>query len=229
MNELIFFAYILVIVISTTIALRMGKETLVGLICMQAILINLFVTKEIILFGFTATASDALAIGIMLGLNLLQEYYSYQLARRAIWSSFFCSVIYVFYALLHLAYQPSPTDTNNIYFHNLLSPMPRLVAASLIVYLIVQFIDSYIYRQLLIKFQNRYFILRNYTSLAFSQLLDTVLFSFLGLYGLNPSFSRISTIIEIIVISYIIKLTAIIIATPLLYITKQFVSKKSIS
>ena len=89
LNELIFLSYICVVSGASLIALALGKEALVALICVQAVLVNFFVTKQITLFGLTATASDALAVGATLALNLLQEYYQKPVARKAIWISFF--------------------------------------------------------------------------------------------------------------------------------------------
>jgi len=63
-NELIFLGYILTVSTATLVALRLGKEYLMGLIGSMVILANLFVLKKITLFGFTATASDAHSEGI---------------------------------------------------------------------------------------------------------------------------------------------------------------------
>lgn len=227
MNELIFFGYIIAVTISSLIALKIGKEALIGLICVQAILVNLFVSKEIMLFGLTATASDALAVGTALSLNLTQEYFQKQAAQKAVLISFLCSLFYVIMTLFHLAYLPSATDASAIYFNALLQPMPRIVAASLIVYAIVQSIDCQLYGYACNILENRYFIFRNYGSLAITQLIDTILFSFLGLYGINEGFSSIKVIFEIIVISYLIKLITISIAAPFLGFVKRYIKTEN--
>lgn len=220
LNELIFLFYVAAVSSANLIALILGKEALVALICVQAVLANLFVTKQITLFGLTATASDALAVGGTLALNLLQEYYQKPAAYKAIWISFFCSFFYTVISLFHLGFTPAVTDITTEAFDLLLAPMPRLVLASLSVYIVVQYIDSSLYGYLRLKLHNQHFIIRNYASLAISQLIDTILFSFLGLYGINESFSSIRTLFDIIVVSYIIKLLVIIIAVPLVRAVK---------
>ncbi len=222
MNELIFLGYILAVSSAALAALRFGKEGLIGLICVQAVLVNLFVTKQITLLGFTATASDAMAVGITLNLNLLQEYYQKATAIKAIWISFFCAIFYTVMSLFHLAYTPAATDISSALFQGLLSPMPRLVAASLISYLVAQYTDTILYGILKERFGKRYFVLRNYGTLGFTQLLDTVLFSFLGLYGINESFSNLSTLFDIMLVSYIIKVLVIIIAVPYVRFARTF-------
>lgn len=227
MNELIFIAYVLTVSTAALVALRIGKSALIGLICVQCILVNLFVTKEIVLFGFTATASDALAVGITLSLNLLQEFFGKYTARKTIWISFAGSIFYTVLTMLHLAYKPGITDVSQSAFETLLRPMPRIVVASLFVYIIVQYLDSYLFGYLSQRFKHKHFILRNYASTAISQLVDTVLFSFLGLYCLNQNFCKLSTIVQIIVVSYIIKLLVILIAGPYLALSKLFIKAKN--
>ena len=110
MNELILLGYCITVASGALGALRFGKEGLIGFICVQVLLVNLFVLKQINLFGYTATASDALAVGITLSLNILQEYYSKKTALLAIWISFYCAVFYALFSLFHLAYTPALSD-----------------------------------------------------------------------------------------------------------------------
>lgn len=224
MNELIFLGYVLTVSSATLGARWFGKEALIGLICLQAVLVNLFVSKEITLFGFTATASDALAVGTALALNVVQEYYGKAVAQKTIMISFLSSLLYIVLCLFHLAYKPAAVDVSSLHFQALLSPMPRIVLASLVVYLLVQFLDCQLYSHFCSLWHNRFFILRNYSSVAITQLLDTILFSFLGLYKLNEGFNSISVIFQIIVVSYGIKLLAISIAAPFLGLSKKLFS-----
>lgn len=222
-NEYIFILYTLTISTTSLLALKISKEALIALICIQCILVNFFVTKEIILFGLSATASDALAVGITLALNLTQEYYHRETAQKVIWISFFSSIFYTVLSLFHLAYIPSSTDISNIHFKALLKPLPRIIFASLIVYLIVQHIDCRLYGYLCKRFEYKHFLFRNYSSVAISQFFDTTLFSFLGLYGISPSYSSLITIGQIIIVSYTIKLLTILISAPYLTFAKRFI------
>jgi uncharacterized integral membrane protein (TIGR00697 family) len=95
----------------------------------------------------------------------------------------------------------------------------RIVIASFISYLITQFIDIQIYGFLKEKTEGKYFTLRNYFSLSLSQLIDTILFSFLGLYGI------VAQISDIIVLSYSIKLLTIFCMSPFLIFAKRLVLK----
>jgi len=213
-NELIFLGYVAALCSTLILALRLGKEYSIAVTAVMSVLVNLFVLKQITLGGYSATASDALAVGITLSLNLIQEYHSKQMALRTIWISFFCAVFYVIVSLLHLAYIPNIHDHHHRAFTELLTFMPRTVIASLATFLLAQHIDTFLYGALKQKFHQRWFIIRNYGTLFLSQLFDTVLFTFLGLYGLTEALRSFTTLREIILVSFGIKLAVILIAVP---------------
>jgi uncharacterized integral membrane protein (TIGR00697 family) len=208
MNELIFFLHTCIIAAFALGSLALGRSALVAFICIQCLLANLFVIKQITLFGFTATCADAFTVGATIGLNLLQEYFGKEITKKTIWINFFLLIFYAIISQVHLIYTPHSADTMHLHFMPLLKFMPRIVIASFSVYFISQMADYYLYGILKKTFHHKYIILRNYASIALCQLLDTVLFSFLGLYGI------IDNIGEVIIISYLIKLLSIIIATP---------------
>lgn len=219
MNELIFLLHASMLSLFLLIALRFGKEALIALISLYGILANLFVTKQITLFGLAATASDAFIVAAILGLNLVQEYFGATIAKKAIWICFISLIAYTAATQLHLLYEPSNFDNTHGHFCALLQVMPRITAASIFVFFLVQQIDRWLYALLQKKFGTRFFLLRNYASLLFSQLIDTILFSFLGLYGI------VENIASIILVSYTIKVLAIFLTTPWIIVSDYFVPR----
>lgn len=215
MNSLIFLLQTSIIGISSLIALRLGKEALVAFICTQCVLANLFVTKQITLFGLNATASDAFTIGAVLGLNLLQEYYGKTITKKAVWISFFILLFYAIMSQIQLIFVPSQFDVNQPHFYAILYAMPRITVASFSVYLFVQHLDRRLYGYLKKLFNDRFLVIRNYISIGACQLVDTILFSFLGLYGI------VDNIGSIILVSYTIKLAALFLTTPFLILAKK--------
>jgi len=207
MNELIFLFHIIAITISCLLALRLGKEALITLIALQAILANLFITKEIALFSLCVTCTDAFSVGSGLALNLVQEYYGKTIAKQAILISFFALLFYLVMSQFQLWYMPTNAQTH-IPFADILSIMPRLIFASMVAYVTSQYTDYYLYSLFKKKFHNQLFIIRNYGALFISQLLDTIIFSFLGLYGI------VHNVWHIILVSYLIKIITILVATP---------------
>jgi len=218
-NELIFLLHAALIGLAALGALAFGRAALVAFVCIQCILANLFVLKQTTLFGFNATCADAFTIGATIGLNLLQEYYGKAITRKTIAINFFFLAFYAIMTQIHLWYAPSAFDTTQSSFLALLGFMPRIVIASFTVYLIAQLVDYYLYGWLKKVWTSRLLVVRNYASISVSQLVDTVLFSFLGLYGI------IDNIWEIILISYSVKLGAIFVATPFLVASRRIFEK----
>lgn len=215
MNELYFLVHSFTVSSAALIALRLGKEALVSFISICCILANLFVLKQTTLFGLDATCSDAFAIGAVFGLNLLQEYFGKAIARSAIWISFFLLFFYTMVSYIHLLYEPSVHDTMQQHYAPILQFMPRIAIASLVVYIFVQQLDTFFYGALKHYFQGRHLTLRNYISISLCQLIDTILFSFLGLYGI------VENVWHIIAISYSIKLLLIFTTTPFIMLSKK--------
>jgi queuosine precursor transporter len=203
MNEGIFLVQVLAIAAFSLGALKLGKEALTAWIVLQAIIANLFVLKQIVLFGLEVTASDAFVIGSLLGLSFLQEYFGAKEAKKATWICFFGMIFFACISQLHLLYHPSPSDNSQTAFLAILTPTLRLLIASLSVFFVVQQVDIRFFAFLKTLFPLVSFPFRTMIALIFSQLLDTVLFSFAGLYGI------VASLFNIILMSFAIKLLVI--------------------
>lgn len=214
-NEYIFIIQSVILAVASLGALYLGKAALVAFICMQCLLANIFVLKQITIAGLNATAADAFTIGATLGLNLLQEYYGKAIAKKTIFTNFFLLIFYAVVSQIHLWYTPSNFDSAHIHFKPLLTVMPRIIIASFTAFFISQWIDYALYGWLRTLWHSRWLVVRNYSSMLVSQLIDTVLFSVLGLYGL------VENIGHIIVVSYVIKVAAIFCAVPFIVFAKR--------
>jgi hypothetical protein len=212
MNELIFFSHILLVVGFLLLSLRMGERALVGFVALQGVLANLFVLKQIDLFGFEVTCTDVFAIGGILSLNLLQEYFGKRSAKQAIHLSLLALIFFSLCSQIHLLYLPTSHDATQNAFATLFSTSPRIVFASIATFYLVQQFDVRFFPLLKGKLS-----LRIAASLFVSQLLDTILFSLLGLYGL------VASLFDIILVSFLIKCIIIAVSSPFVSFSKRFV------
>ncbi len=216
MNELLFLFHLICISFTTYAMVKFGSQALVSFLCVQAIIANLFVIKQITLFGLNATASDVYIVGSVLCLNMIQEYHGKDLARKAIWIGFALLVFYTIVSQIHIGYMPSQFDFSQDWYQSLLSFMPRITTASIAVYLAVQYFDTFFYGLLKKAWPHGHLVLRNMISITVSQALDTVLFSILGLYGI------IDNLAQIMIVSFTIKMATMILLLPVLsYIQKD--------
>ena len=211
MNELLFIFHILCICVFLLFSLRIGKIALIIFCVLQILFSNFFILKQISLFGLTVTATDAYAIGALFGLNVLQSYYGKSIAKKTILFSFLGLFCFLLMSLFHLFYQPSAYDTFHVHYQKILSLTPRLIFSSFFVFFISSHLDIWIFS----KIKKVSFPLRSFISVSLSQLVDTVLFSFIGLYGIMQA------ILHVIVMSYAVKLIGIIVMVAFTAVCKK--------
>ncbi len=196
MNESIFFLQVLSSLLLLFFALKRGPLFLSATIALYALLSNLLVLKQVSLFGFFATASEPFAVASLVGLNLLQERFGKKRGKEAIGLSFFFLLTFTLFAKLHILF-PSLNPIDSAY-EAIFSQAPRLMAASIGVFFVVQWLDLYLFSFLRSRIGFPLLI-----TLCVTQTIDTLLFSFFGLYGLVDSIG------SVIVFSLIIKAIAI--------------------
>lgn len=260
MNELFFFFHIALVLGFLGVAFRLGAFAMMGFIALQAVFSNFFVVKEMDLFGFSVTCSDVFAVGGILGLNLLQEFFGKEAASKAIYLSFFALLFFYAMSKMHLLYVPSSFDRTHKAFETVFASNLRIVISSILVYFTVQRIDLHFFHWMKKRFslcrnnvKNRefgkkgpedfgseretmaewqgasenknfeedptqtktdsssyfginLFWVRLGISLFVSQLIDTVLFTLLALYGV------VHSVWDVMVVSYLVKCMVILVS-----------------
>ncbi|NGX54432.1 MAG: hypothetical protein KR126chlam2_00042 [Chlamydiae bacterium] len=218
-NILTLFLHVVTVSSLTLFALRIGREALVAWLALLIVAVNLFVLKQITLFGLSVTCSDALAVGYLLGLNLIQEFFGQKFARKTVWTTFFISISFLCLSLIHLAYHPNGFDTTHSHFLALFTPMPRIIFASLFTFLLVQFFNITLFSWLTSRTS---FAGRTLISLLASMVLDTLLFSFLGLYGIAAN------LLHVILFSLAVKSLAGLLSAPFVLLSKRVIKHETV-
>lgn len=183
MNEAIFLLQVGAVVLSVKGAERLSKEALITLAVLLAVLANFFVLKQIHLFGWTVTCSDAYVIGHLMCLNLLQQHSGKLSAQKAIVLSFSAMLLFALLSQFHLLYVPSTSDIAHAHYEAVLGVAPRLFAASLTTFYCVQKLDLFLFGKIIKLLPRFSWKSRSAISLVISQAIDTLLFTLLGLYG----------------------------------------------
>ncbi len=216
MNELLFLFHTVVTLGCVLGALRLGREALILLVSLLAVIANLFVLKQVTLFGLTVTSPDVYIIGSMMALNLLQEHFGREAVKRAIFLSFATLILFGVMAQLHLLYHPAGPDWAQPHYQALLGIQPRILGASLIAFLASQFLDYHLFR--LLKQAGRLPLgIRSGISLFVAQIVDTNLFAFIGLWG------QVERLSHIILIAIVIKGVLILCSMPFTQLSKRVV------
>jgi uncharacterized integral membrane protein (TIGR00697 family) len=216
LNEILFFSLIGLCCTAVLVAAQRGASMLMALIGLFVVLMNLVVLKQVQLFGWEATTADGLGIAAGLGVNLLREYGSVGLARRAIWLSFGMAAMTALIGYCVVSFAPSPTDQGHQAVAMLFLPSLRILSASLASFLICEQFEIRWFGWLKKQWSGRHLAVRHMASLAGSQALDTALFSWLGLSG------WVEPLWEIACVSYVVKLAAIAVSGPFMALSKRF-------
>lgn len=219
-NHTILFLQISLICGFVLASLAMGERVLNAWLCCLAVAMNLLVMKQITLFGLNVTATDSIAVSYMIGLSLLQEYFGSKAARmHACMATFICAG-FTLICVLHNLFTPNQYDGTNQAYKSILGALPRVCMASALTFFVVQLLDINIFQGLRRKLNGQLLALRVLTCVGIAQIIDTVMFSFLGLYG------YVEKIWDVILISLMFKLIILILSVPITSICKRIIPNK---
>jgi len=219
-NEFLFFTQIVIVIGMGILSLKLGRDALIALFCLQGILANMLILKQITLFSLNVTATDVFTIGSILSLNLIQEYFGKNAAQKAILINLTMTLFYLAITFSHGAFIQNSFDSMHHHYQAIFNYMPRIVFASLVTATLVQYIDTYFFQFLQTVFHQKNFALRTAISLILSQIIDTCLFSILGMYGI------VASITHLIIVSLVIKLITIFFVSFFIGFIKKFITSK---
>lgn len=213
-NEWLFIAQALICLPLVLLCFRMGKEWLITYIAVSIVLMNIFVLKQVSIFGLDATLGNIMYASIFLATDLLAEHYGKKEAFKAVRVGFFFAIVAMLMSQFALHYSPNDFDFAHSAFETLFTLTPRIVLASLGTYLITQHLDIWIFHRIKEKTGESYLWLRNNVSTIVSQLIDSFLFTYLAFYGVFEG------LLEIALFTFIIKMGIALLDTPFMYLAK---------
>ena len=121
-----------------------------------------------------------------------------------------------------LAPPAEDTYVSQAAFDEVFGLAPRLFLASLVAYLVSQFLDIYTFHIVKRVTESRHLWLRAIGSTALSQIIDTLFVNFGAWIGLRP----LADIVETTVWSYIYKLIVAVALTPLCYLAHEIITSR---
>lgn len=184
MNEFLFLSQLFFILVFTAAFSRLGRGALVAFVAIQGVLSNLFVLKQMVVFGMPCSCSEAFTVGQMLALNRIADGWGQKAAGEAVAVNFLCLLAFVAFSQLHVAFAAGEVDDRVRAFELLFRPAPRLFLASLAACVASQSCDIRLFCWLRRTFRAP--SLAAACSISLSQVVDTLLFATLGLWGVMP-------------------------------------------
>ena len=222
-NEVLWLLFALVNFILITAAYKLfGKPGLFAWIAMGTILANIQVVKSIELnvagFVMYATLGNIMYGTLFLVTDALGEKYGKKDAKKAVMIGFFSLLATIIIMQFAILFEPSSEDIAQSSLETLFGIMPQIAGASLIAYLVSQFLDVYLFSRIKSKLpDDKWLWVRNNGSTLISQLFDTVVFVPLAFSGWVPW----DIILEIGITTYLIKVVVAALDTPFVYWIKS--------
>ena len=151
--------------------------------------------------------------------DILTEVYGYKMSRKVIWLGFGCNLIFVVFAWVGQIMPSASFWQGQSAYQTILGYAPRLLAASIVGYLVGEFANSFILAKLKIFTRGRWLWTRTIGSTIVGQALDTSIFIIIGFVG-TASFVPI-----MILYHWAGKVIIEIVATPLTYAAVKYLKR----
>ncbi len=205
-----------------------GKKGLYCWTVLATIAANIEVMILVDAFGMEQTLGNVLFASTFLATDILSEVNGKKSANTAVNIGILTSLCFLVISQSWLLYLPNANDRIFDGIKTVFSNTPRIMIAGLVVYVIVQKFDVWMYHmwwRLTEKRcgdSKRFLWLRNIGSTLLSQLLNAVLFNFIAFVGVYD----MKTLLQIIAVSYLIFVVTSLADTPIVYLARYFSERK---
>lgn len=174
-------------------------------------------------YGMEMTLGNILFASTFLVTDILSELYGKKEARQAVVLGITTSVLFILISQSWMLYTPNASDFVSPSIRTIFSNTPRLMFASLSVYVVVQFLDVWLYHTWwtlttrLTGSKEKGLWLRNNGSTLLSQFLNAVLYTFAAFYGVY----EMDTLLSIAISTYAISIITSLADTPFIYLARR--------
>ena len=228
MNELLLIISVVLIYGAVLLSYMIfGKAGLYVLSAVCTVFANIEVLILIKAFGMEQTLGNVLFAATFLITDILSECEGKRAANKAVYIGLFSTLFFLALSASWLCFIPSDGDTFMPAFREIFTNTPRMIGASLAVYVVSQIFDVWLYHKWWSftekKFgdKKRFLWLRNNGSTLVSQLINSLLFTVLAFAGTYD----FVTLMSIFGSGYIIFIFTSLLDTPILYLARMFKDK----
>lgn len=222
-NEILLILSLIIIFGSTLVTYYMfGKAGLYAMTAIATISANIECLIMVNAFGMEQTLGNVLFAVTFLITDIIGENEGKKAANKAVGIGIFTSVFFIIITQSWLLYIPSESDWVRPAISEVFSNTPRMMLSSLVVYAISQFVDVQLYHwwwkltEKLSGSKEKFLWLRNNGSTLISQILNTALFTLFAFWGIYD----ISTLLSIMLSSYVIFIVTSLCDTPVIYLSR---------
>ena len=228
-NELLLILSLIVIYSSVLIWYKLfGRSGMYCFTVFATIAANIEALILIDAFGMEMTLGNILFAATFLVTDILSETDGKKSAQKAVHVGIATNILFIIISQSWLMYVPSVNDWASPSIAAVFSNTPRMMLSSLLVYVIVQNFDVWMYHfwwdwsTKRWGSSRRFLWLRNNGSTLLSQMLNTVLFTGFAFWGTYD----LPTLISIAISSYVIFIVTSLADTPFIYMARAIHEKK---
>ena len=219
MNETLFFTAIIVNFLGVTLAYKLFSKTgIYAWVALATVIANIEVVKCVDIFGLPLTLGNVTYGSIFLATDILNEKYGREKAQKGVFLGFFSLLVLTLFTQIDLLYIPSSNDFAQGAMQTIFALTPRICLGSMLAYLVSNTLDVFLYKKIRdILPSDKFLWVRNNAATMTSQLVDTILFTFIAFFGVFP----LSIVLKLCFTTYVLKLIIAVCDTPFLYLAKR--------
>jgi uncharacterized integral membrane protein (TIGR00697 family) len=153
--------------------------------------------------------------------DILTEVYGYARARRVVWMGFAAMLFASAVAALVVALPAAPQWPHQAAYETVFGAAWRVAIASLLGFWAGELCNSFVLAKLKIKTGGRYLWVRTIGSTLIGEVVDTLIFFPVALYGILPD----GLLASIMLTNYVLKCGWEVLATPLTYVAVRWLKR----
>ncbi len=174
---------------------------------------NIIAVKLVDVGGWVLPASVVVYPLTFLVTDTLAEVYGRRTAARVVWLGFAFSLVMLALVYIGKIWTPAEFWQDQGAYETILGGVPRIVAGSMVAYLVSQQHDVFMFHVWRRVTGGRHLWLRNNASTIVSQAIDTTLFVTIAFAGIVPT----GALFELIATTYVAKVIVGVLDTPIVY------------
>lgn len=203
----------------TTVSVTFMLAGIVFAACL--ILSNILATKIMMIGPWSAPAGVLIFPLAYIINDVIAEVWGYQKARLIIWAGFGVNILAALFITLAIAAPAAPFWQNQDAFATTLGSTSRIVAASLMAYLLGSFLNAYVMSRFKVMTRGKNFSLRAIVSTLAGEGADSLIFITVAFAGVFP----VSVMLTMILTQALIKTVYEILVLPLTIVIVNKVKK----
>lgn len=160
---------------------------LAGILFAACLLVSNILASKIMMVGPWSAPAGVLVFPLAYIINdVIAEVWGYRKARLIIWAGFGVNLLAVLFFSLGIVATPAPFFSSQEAFTTVLGNTPRIVAASLLAYLVGSFLNAYIMSRFKVLTRGKGFSIRAIVSTLVGEGADSLIFIIVAFAGVFP-------------------------------------------